>query len=194
MIELHVRSKVQPIFNYTGKLVAPFCTPNSLTLIAFLTGCTAGIAFAYNYVWAGLSLLWISGLCDVLDGTVARLTNNAQAIGAYFDLIADLMVEVAVIFGFAYQYPQDMWAYLLFFAALILHFSTFVMAGALMQNSGVKSMYHDHSIIERAEAFIVFSLCALLPANRFYFLISFDLLIIFDALLRLYRINKHYND
>jgi len=43
----------------------------------------------------------------------------------------DRMVEASVILGFAISHPQHMFAYLLFFVAVLLHFSTFVAAGIM---------------------------------------------------------------
>lgn len=188
MIEARVRHKLQPWFNKLGYNIPHHITPNMLTMTAFISGIVAGCSIAYGFYLIALYFLWFSGLCDVMDGTVARLHNNAQKIGAYIDLITDRMVEAAIILGFAVAYPQYLFTYLLFLIAVLLHFSTFLAAGALSLNTGEKSMYYDHSIVERAEAFVVFSLMLLFPDYIFLWLMSFNVLVLLDGLRRFFKV------
>lgn len=191
MIESHVRLKIQPWFDKLGRFFALHASPNTITGMAFIFGIFAASALAIDYRLSALCFLWLSGLCDVLDGTVARLSNTPQKVGAYLDLITDRLIESALILGFACAYPQYHLAYLVFMIALLLHFSTFLAAGALFANTGHKSMHHDHSMVERAEAFIVFSLMLLQPNYIFEILMSFNALIVLDGFLRFYRVVKY---
>ncbi|MGE4168292.1 MAG: hypothetical protein AB7E68_01985 [Candidatus Babeliales bacterium] len=75
--------------------------------------------------------------------------------------------------------------------ALLFHFSTFLAAGALFENTGSKSMHHDHSLVERAEAFIVFSLMMLFPHQLHLLLMAFNTIIFLDGALRCYRITQN---
>ena len=193
MVEAHIRSRVQPLFDALGKAVCvPLAiSPNHITACAFLFGIATATAIVLQQPYTALACMLLSGLCDILDGTVARLTNTAQPIGAYIDLITDRMVEALIIIGFATAYPQHHMAYLLFSFAVLLHFSTFVAAGALLKNTGQKSMHHDHSILERAEAFAVFALMLLFPAHIFPILMVFNSIIIGDGIARFYRVVSH---
>lgn len=192
MIETHARKHIQPLFNTIGLHVAHYhITPGMITLCAFITGITAGACIAYGYLKTALILLCISGLLDVLDGTVARITGTSHAFGAYCDLIADRMVEAAVILGFAILYPEHMLAYLLFFVAVLLHFSTFVTAGALFPNMGAKSMHYDASIVERAEAFIIFFAMLLWPHHIFVALMMLNVVIIIAGITRFIRVMEY---
>lgn len=190
MLEAHVRTKLQPIFDALSKLLNPFVTANSITIAALITGMLSGLCIYMQCMLAALLLLWLSGLCDVLDGTVARLTNTQSALGAYTDMIADRMVEAAIILGFTFVYPENYLAYILFFIALLLHFSTFVAAGALLKNNGAKSMHHEFSLVERAEAFVVFSCMMLVPQYIFVILMCFNGIVFVDAYARFYRVVK----
>lgn len=187
MIEAHLRTKIQPCFDKMGILLSSI-QPNYITLCALLCGCACGCTIAYKYRFLALVFLWLSGLCDVMDGTVARLFDKAKKSGAYIDLITDRMVESAIILGFTLAYPQYYFAYILFLIALLFHFSTFVAAGALVANTGYKSMHHDYSFVERAEAFLVFSLMLLMPDYLFYSLMCFNVVIFIDAFNRFFRI------
>ena len=190
MIEFRFRKKVQPLFDKLGTTFFIPCqiSPNEITLYAFFSGLLAGFLVYVDQRFFAVSFLLLSGLLDIMDGTVARITKNSQKIGAYIDLIADRMVEAAIIVGFALLYPQHYMAYILFFAAVMFHFSTFIAAGALFPNMGKKSMHYDHSTIERAEAFVVFVLMIVLPQYVFPLLTLFSLAIMFDGLYRFIRV------
>lgn len=190
MIESHIRAKLQPYFNHAGAQIAHL-SPNHITMAAFITGITSGIFLSADYRMIALALLLASGVLDVLDGTVARLNNQSHPAGAYMDLISDRMVECAMILGFTVSYPHYYFAYILFLISVLLHFATFVAAGALFKNEGHKSMHHDHSFIERAEAFIVFILMLLFPAYIFELLTLFSVAIIADAVGRFSRVIKN---
>ena len=192
MIEMHARKHVQPLLNTVGNWIVSYkVTANSITLLAFIIGVTSGCCISLNYLKVALVLLLISGILDMLDGTVARLSNTQHNFGAYCDLISDRMVEAAVIFGFAILYPQHMFAYLLFFVAVLLHFSTFVAAGALFPNMSKKSMHYDKSIVERAEAFGVFFAMLLFPQYIFELLMTLNVVIIAAGMMRFKRVMKY---
>lgn len=191
MIEAQIRNRIQPWFDKIGCLCPTKITPNMVTILALVSGLLAGLAIALGHRFLGLGLLWFSGLCDVMDGTIARLYNKAQKTGAYIDLIADRMVEAAIILGFTIAYPQHYLAYITFFIAVMLHFSTFLAAGALFTNSGLKSMHYDKSMVERAEAFIVFSLMLLFPQLIFSFLMTFNTIVFADGMSRFYRVVRN---
>lgn len=193
MLERFIRPKIQSFFNILSLVIGKRTTPNQITLGAFITGLLSALCIALSYNLLALILLWLSGLFDLLDGSIARLYNKKSNVGAFIDLISDRLVESALILGFAYQMPENMWAYLYFLCALLFHFSTFVTAGALFKNTGNKSLHHEYSYIERAEAFIVFSLMMLLPSYSFWILTLFSILIFLDAGNRLFNIYRIEN-
>ncbi|MEX0940466.1 MAG: CDP-alcohol phosphatidyltransferase family protein [Candidatus Babeliales bacterium] len=189
MIEAELRYYIQPLFNFVGETTYfKFFTPNKITALAFISGVFSGCAIAGNYLYLALMLLLFSGLCDVMDGTIARLTNNTQKVGAYIDLISDRMVEAAVILGFTILMPENYFAFILFFVAVLFHFTTFLATSVLYDNQSEKSIYYDHSLVERAEAFLVFSLMLLFPIYSFSLLMIFNTIVFFDGLARFYRI------
>jgi len=98
------------------------------------------------------------------------------------------MVEMAIILGFTFLHPQHYFAYIVFFIAVLLHFSTFVTAGALFPNMGKKSIHYDQSIVERAEAFVIFAFMMLFPSYIFEFLMLFNMAVIAAGLTRFVRV------
>lgn len=188
MLDAHLRIKIQPVFERTCTYIPKAITPNMITALALISGMSAAWAISGHYLGAALSLLWLSGICDVLDGTLARCQKTSTLRGSYIDLISDRMVESAIIIGFTFSYPQYYWAYILFLIGVLLHFSTFLAMAALVENAGIKNIHYDRTIVERAEAFITFSLMLLFPNNLFWILMIFNVLVFGSALSRFYRI------
>ncbi len=192
MIDSKLRKNIQPLFNkIAGLFIKLKMTPNMITVLAFIIGLLAAICIGFNYTILAFVLLWLSGLLDVLDGTVARLTGRSNPVGAYMDLILDRMVEAAVVLGLFYAYPEHVWMYLIFFVAVLFNFTTFIVAGALFENDSKKSMHYDVGIAERTETFIVFSLVILLPQYIFSILLTFNTIIFITGIIRFLRVIKY---
>jgi archaetidylinositol phosphate synthase len=191
MIDTKLRRIFQPIFDLLAwPLVRLHVKPDTITWAALLFGLAAAISLAAGYwIWS-LVLLWMSGFFDVMDGTVARLAEQSARKGAYLDLVLDRMVEAAMIFAFAWAFPGTIYACLLFLTAVLFNFTTFIVAGALFQNEGGKSMHYDIGIAERTETFITFSLMMLFPAAQVAILLIFDGMIFLTGILRFVRISR----
>ncbi len=73
MIDSRWRGYFQPAFEALAK---PFIflkiQPNTITIGAFIIGVLSGVCIAYGQAVWGLVLLWLSGLLDVLDGSVGE--------------------------------------------------------------------------------------------------------------------------
>ena len=83
-----------------------YLLPNLLTLGALFAGFYAVIAgMSGNFNEAGWAIL-IAGICDGLDGRIARLTNTQSAFGAQFDSLSDM-----VSFGMAPALIMFSWAF-----------------------------------------------------------------------------------
>jgi CDP-diacylglycerol--serine O-phosphatidyltransferase len=65
--------------------------PNMTTILAMCFGMTA-VRFAFTEKWelAVISIL-IAGLCDALDGSLARLLKSTSRLGAELDSLSDLL-------------------------------------------------------------------------------------------------------
>ncbi|MCY1691791.1 CDP-alcohol phosphatidyltransferase family protein [Exiguobacterium sp. SL14] len=50
-------------------------------------------------------MLWISGMLDVIDGTMAR-KEKTTPIGTILDLVLDRIVELSVLIGLALRFPK----------------------------------------------------------------------------------------
>ncbi len=195
MIDSKYRKVFQPSFDMIGKLaVKTRLSPNQITAIALIAGVSSGVLIANNKMLLATGLLLFSGLLDVLDGTVARLTNKSSPIGAFLDMIFDRMVEASVILGFYFIHPEFSLAYLLFFISVIFNFSTFTVAGALFKNTGKKSMHYDSGMAERSETFITFILMMMFPVYSGTILFFFTIIVFLTGIIRSHSIIKYVRE
>lgn len=82
-----------------GMLVRAGFTANGITLIGLALSASAGFAFFDGHSRLAALLLAGSGLCDILDGQVARRTGGETRFGAFFDSTLDRLSEAMVLIG-----------------------------------------------------------------------------------------------
>jgi CDP-diacylglycerol--glycerol-3-phosphate 3-phosphatidyltransferase len=74
-------------------------TPNMLTITGFmLTAFTAGV-IAFNHLRIGGLLVLVSGIFDMFDGAMARVTQKSSKFGAFFDSTLDRYSEGILLLG-----------------------------------------------------------------------------------------------
>ena len=107
-------------------------SPNTLTFIGLLINIVAAILFGYArgagadrmFVYAGLVIIG-AGIFDMVDGRVARQTNQVSVFGAFFDSVIDRYSDVALFFGLLVYYARGN---RFFYVVLV----AFVMTASLM--------------------------------------------------------------
>ena len=88
-------------------------SPNALTFIGLLINVVAGILFGYAhaenqrrmFLYAGLVIIG-AGIFDMVDGRVARATNQVTQFGGFFDSVIDRYSDVALFFGLLVYYAR----------------------------------------------------------------------------------------
>ena len=88
-------------------------SPNVLTFIGLLINTAAaiffGLANSHNYVryflYAGLVIIG-AGIFDMVDGRVARQTDQVTVFGAFFDSVIDRYSDVVLFFGLLVFYAR----------------------------------------------------------------------------------------
>ncbi|MGQ9530005.1 MAG: archaetidylinositol phosphate synthase [Candidatus Bathycorpusculaceae bacterium] len=98
-----LKQKTQKLLQTQAKTAQKIgLTPNKITI----TGITLAIASATAYTqWqtnpiylpTATILLLLSGYCDALDGTLARLTNQTTTFGAYLDSLLDRYADAITL-------------------------------------------------------------------------------------------------
>lgn len=87
----------------TRMLVKAGVTANHLTVFGFLLSTCAAFALAQGRYEFAAALLAGSGLCDMLDGSVARMGGGETRLGAYLDSTLDRAGEAALYVGSAWR-------------------------------------------------------------------------------------------
>ncbi|ANU17181.1 CDP-alcohol phosphatidyltransferase [Planococcus maritimus] len=158
MLDTYARKHVQPAVDKTADcLLKKGWTANGVTKTAFAIGFSSGLFIYLGHPILALVALWLSGFLDVVDGTMARKTKPSPW-GTLLDISFDRLVEISVILGLAFRFPDSMWALLLLSASIIVAMTIFLTVGALSEKQGVKSFYYQAGLAERTEGFILFTL------------------------------------
>jgi len=192
MLETLLRPYIQPLADTVVRSTRAK-RPILITGLSLLCGIACAVSITYTHTILAISLLWLSGFCDVLDGSSARYFNSTSIYGMYSDLIADRGVESAIALSLASAYPDLAWYTTLFVSSILLHFSTFMLAAFIFPNTGKKSIHYETSIIERSEAFIVITALLIFPEYRHILLGTLSYTIIVVACARFIRMYHMQN-
>lgn len=166
MLDTHARRFVQPMFDAMAQASArKGIGPLAVTLSAALLGGLAAGALALDWTILFLVLLWLSGLLDAVDGTLARQSGLASRAGAMLDIVCDRAVEALVIVVFGLRFPVARLELLVLCAAIILSLTVFLTAAAALPSSVGKSFHYQAGLAERSEGFLFFSLMAVWPSG-----------------------------
>lgn len=88
-------------------------SPNVLTFVGLVINVIAAMLFGYAsgddhwrmFFYAGLVIIG-AGIFDMVDGRVARATNQVTVFGAFFDSVIDRYSDVALFFGLLVFYAR----------------------------------------------------------------------------------------
>ena len=158
MLDTHARKHVQPTVEKPADFLLKIgLTADGVTKIAFAIGVSSGFFIYMDQPLIAVFVLWLSGYLDVVDGTMARKT-KPSSWGTLLDISFDRLVEISVIVGLAFRFPDSMWALLLLSVSIIVGMTVFLTVGALSDREGMKSFYYQAGLAERTEGFILFTL------------------------------------
>lgn len=93
-----VRTVLAPI---TGGLVALGVRADHVTVVGLLISFASAVAFFEGMFQTGALLLAVAGLCDILDGEVARRNDVRSKFGAFLDSTLDRLADALVLAGIA---------------------------------------------------------------------------------------------
>jgi CDP-diacylglycerol--glycerol-3-phosphate 3-phosphatidyltransferase len=81
---------------------------NHVTAIGFTLSLGAGIEFAAGRFRVAAALATLSGVCDILDGQLARVSGRVTRFGAFLDSTLDRFAEAALLLGVATFYALNL--------------------------------------------------------------------------------------
>jgi CDP-diacylglycerol---glycerol-3-phosphate 3-phosphatidyltransferase len=117
-----VRRAVVPL---AGRLVTGGrVTPNGLTVGGLvLNVATVPLILSGHFIWAAVVLL-LAGVCDMLDGAVARISEQVTPFGAFLDSTSDRLSEGVVLMAIGVWFARNghTWDLAAVFVALMMSF------------------------------------------------------------------------
>lgn len=94
----------RPLEPLAGLLLKMGLTPNALTLTGVVLSLGAGLAIIRGRLLSAGLILLAGGLCDILDGAMARRGGRSTVRGAFLDSTLDRISEIAVFFGLLFHF------------------------------------------------------------------------------------------
>ncbi|MGL4687104.1 MAG: CDP-alcohol phosphatidyltransferase family protein [Fusobacteriaceae bacterium] len=184
MLDTNFRKYVQPFI----QLIAIFfikinVSANTVTKISLILGIGSSILIFYDFNILAILLLWLSGLLDAVDGSIARLTKSTP-FGTVMDITFDRIVELSIIVSLTLKFPQSSIYMVFLTASIVISMTIFLTTGLMSQKTSEKSFYYQAGLMERSEAFILFSLMIYFQNYLSLLTIIFTLLILFTSVQR----------
>ncbi len=161
-------------------------SPNFLTLSSLgLSLITAYLYKIGQFRYAALMLIF-SGLCDTLDGDVARRLHKVSKFGAFLDSVVDRYTESIIFFGILLYYIKTYVFILAFFCLIGSFMVSYTRARAEGLGEDCKV-----GICQRTERFTLLLIGSLFGPHIFvYFLWAIMILTNFTAVYRIYYVWK----
>ena len=128
-------------------------TADQLTITGVVMAAAAAIAIANGALRAGLLLLILTALPDVLDGAVAKASGTASPRGAFFDSVSDRLSDALLFGGVAWYLQTENGGRI-----ALLPFAVFAAASLVSyERAKAESLGFDArgGLMERAERFIL---------------------------------------
>ncbi|CAN5690471.1 hypothetical protein BH24ACT3_BH24ACT3_14050 [soil metagenome] len=123
-----------------------------LTMLGVVMAVAAAVAIGNGALRAGLLLLVLAALPDVLDGAVAKASGTASPRGAFFDSVADRFTDALLLGGVAWYLSTTQPGRLALLPMAVLGASTLIS----YQRAKAESLGFDArgGLMERAERII----------------------------------------
>jgi CDP-diacylglycerol---glycerol-3-phosphate 3-phosphatidyltransferase len=144
-------------------LLAGRVSPATINYVGFALGALCGLAFACGWLVTAALALGASGICDTLDGRIARASDRTSRRGAFLDSTLDRFVEVFVLLGLLIHLGAERHGPLLVLLAL---------AGSLLVSytrarGEAYGIVCNRGLMQRAERLVVLIAAALASSGWF---------------------------
>ncbi|KAB3535314.1 CDP-alcohol phosphatidyltransferase family protein [Alkaliphilus pronyensis] len=196
MLDTRARSYIQPLFDKVADLCIKYkLSANHVTVIALIIGLVPSIVLYLDFSnILAVSILWLSGCLDAVDGTIARKTKASSPFGTIMDITFDRIVEISLMLVLALKFSSNPFVFVVLAATIIINMTIFLTVGAASDKVSQKSFYYQPGLTERTEGFIMFSLMILLPNYTDYIALIFAAMIIFTSGQRFMEAHRFFKD
>ena len=154
-------------------------SPNTLTIIGFIFSLITMVLISQGYLLISGILIIFSSIFDLLDGALARYSNNTTNFGKFFDAVIDRLSEIAIYVGLFIYFNNDSSSLLIIFLSAISN----------QMVSYIKSKYEsigiegDVGIFTRPERIVTLSLALIIGSFYLYVFYIFMYISILLALI-----------
>jgi CDP-diacylglycerol--glycerol-3-phosphate 3-phosphatidyltransferase len=88
-------------------LIKTHLTPNAVTCLGLLITIAGAVLIALNHPFVAGFIVFFAGFFDMLDGTLARMTNRVTRFGGVLDSTLDRLSEAAVLIGVTVLFAKE---------------------------------------------------------------------------------------
>ena len=105
MVGSVAKGKLQKVIGPVGTALAELgISANFFTGLGFGLSCLAAYLIATGHIRAAAIVIVVAGLCDVIDGAVARAKGTVSRAGAFLDSTLDRYSEIVIFLGIMWFY------------------------------------------------------------------------------------------
>lgn len=123
MVSTRFADRVRTRISVVGRIVARTnLSPNAITIIGLALNLIVASVIASGNLILGGALLLLAGAFDVVDGAVARATDQVSDFGSFFDSTMDRYADAVILGGVLLYFIRDdagTWPLMLVFITLV---------------------------------------------------------------------------
>ena len=128
-------------------------SPDHLTILGIVVAVVAAFAIGSGFLRAGLALVILAALPDMLDGALAKASNSASQRGAFFDSVVDRVTDSVLFGGVAWYFASEKSPHLALLPMAIMGVSSLI--SYERAKAEALGLHAKGGLMERAERIIV---------------------------------------
>ena len=128
-------------------------SPDHLTILGIAVAVVAAFAIGSGFLRAGLALVILAALPDMLDGALAKASNSASQRGAFFDSVVDRVTDSVLFGGVAWYFASEKSPHLALLPMAIMGVSSLI--SYERAKAEALGLHAKGGLMERAERIIV---------------------------------------
>ena len=173
MLDRYAAALIKPVVNALGKpLARAGVTADQLTFFGFFIGLGAAFLIASGAYFTGAAAIFVSRICDALDGAVARQRTPTD-LGGFLDIALDFIFYASIPLAFAVADPaRNALAAATLLAAFVGTASSFLAFAVIAAKRGMtstaypdKSFYFLGGLAEATETLATFAAMCVWPQH-----------------------------
>ena len=153
-------------------------TPNAITWFGFLLSIGAAILIGTEYLFAAGFVVLVAGLFDLLDGALARHTNQTTHFGAVLDSTLDRIAETIILLGILILYIREQSTLGILLVGIALPSSQ--MVSYIRARAEAAGLECRVGLFTRGERVIVLALGLLLSRIDYALIIALSVIVLFS--------------